>query len=134
MAFMQRLADERTRGRRWITRTGDSEEGGAMSGNPITTRGIIMEQGDIVVERLTGKHVMLLEHVNDEWICRFGDGRQENRRAFELAPSPFARVVELIAQAAGALSNVFGQLQKRLAVSPPQLLQIVQRQRRHGAG
>jgi len=105
-----------------------------MSDNPITTRGIIMEQGDIVVERLTGKHVMLLEHVNDEWICRFGDGRQENRRAFELAPSPFARVVELIAQAAGALSNVFGHLQKRLAVSPPQLLQIVQRQRRHGAG
>ena len=93
-----------------------------------------MEQGEIVVERLTGKHVVLLQHGDDEWICRFTDGRQENRRAFELAPSPFARVVELIAQAAGALSNVFGQLQKRLAVSPPQLLQIVQRQRRHGAG
>ena len=105
-----------------------------MGGNPLTTQGIIMEQGEIVVERLTGKHVMLLEHVNDEWICRFGDGRQENRRAFELAPSPFARVVELIAQAAGALSNVFGHLQKWLAMPPPQLLQIVRRQRRLGAG
>ena len=105
-----------------------------MSGNPLTTRGIIMEQGEIVVERLTGKHVMLLEQVNDEWICRFGDGRQENRRAFELAPSPFARVVEVIAQAAGAVSNVFGQLRARLAVPAPRLLQIVQRQRRHGAG
>src|SRR3989442_925574 len=132
MAFMQRLADERTRGRRWITRTGDSEEGGAMSGNPITTRGIIMEQGDIVVERLTGKHVMLLEHVNDEWICRFGDGRQENRRAFELAPSPLARVVELIAQAAGALSNVVGQIQKWLAAPAPPVLPIMRRERPRG--
>src|SRR5256712_6914384 len=114
MAFMQRLADERTQGRRWITRTTVMKEG-RMGGNPLTTQGIIMEQGEIVVERLTGKHVMLLEHVNDEWICRFGDGRQENRRAFELAPSPFPRLVDLIAQAAGALSNVFGQLQKRLA-------------------
>jgi len=35
-----------------------------------------MEQGEIVVERLTGKHVILLEQVNDEWICRFGDGRK----------------------------------------------------------
>ncbi len=96
--------------------------------------GIIMEQGQIVVERLTGKHVMLLEHVNDEWICRFGDGRQENRRQFELAPSPLARVVEVIAQAAGAVSSLFGQLQARLAVPAPQLLQIVRKQRQHGTG
>src|SRR5438477_11712872 len=123
MAFMQRLADERTRGRRWITRTGDSEEGGAMSDNPLTTRGIIMEQGDIVVERLTGKHVMLLEHVNDERICRFGDGLQENRRAVALAPSPFSRVGALIAQPAGALSHVIGAHQKRLALSLPLLVQ-----------
>src|SRR5437667_11862037 len=102
MAFMQRLADERTRGRRWITRTGDSEEGGAMSGNPLTTRRIIMEQGEIVVERLTGKHVMLLEHVNDEWICRFGDGRQEDRREVELAPESLAHGLEMIARADGA--------------------------------
>ena len=93
-----------------------------------------MEQGEIVVERLTGKHVILLEQVNDEWICRFGDGRQENRRAFELSPSPFARLVEVIAQAAGAVSNLFGQLRARLAVSPPELVQIVRRQRRHRTG
>jgi len=93
-----------------------------------------MEQGEIVVERLTGTHVMLLEQVNDEWICRFGDGRQENRRAFELAPSPFARVVEVIAQVAGGMSNFFGQLRARLAVPPPRLLQGVRRQRRHGTG
>ena len=91
-----------------------------------------MEQGEIVVERLTGTHVILLEQVNDEWICRFGDGRQENRRAFELSPSPFARVVEVIAQAAGAVSNLFGQLRARLAVPAPRLLQSVRRQRRHG--
>ena len=93
-----------------------------------------MEQGDIVVERLTGKHVVLLQHGDDEWICRFSDGRQENRRAFELAPSPFARVVELIAQVAGGLSSLLGQLQARLAVPPPRLFQIVQRQRRPGTG
>jgi len=93
-----------------------------------------MEQGEIVVERLTGKHVMLLEHVNDEWICRFGDGRQENRRAFELAPSPFARIVELTAQVAGGLSNLFGQLGGRLAVPRPRLLQSVRGQRRQASG
>ena len=93
-----------------------------------------MEQGEIVVERLTGKHVILLEQVNDEWICRFGDGRQENRRAFELSQSPFARVVEVIAQVAGAVSNLFGQIGAQLAVPAPRLLQSVRRQRRHGTG
>src|SRR5436309_16021160 len=83
--------------------------------NPLATRGGIMEQGEIVVERLTGKHVILLEKVNDKWICRFGEGRQENRRTFELAPSPLARVVELTAQVAGGLSNLFGQLRARPA-------------------
>ena len=91
-----------------------------------------MEQGEIVVERLTGTHVILLEQVNDEWICRFGDGRQENRRAFELSPSPFARIVEVITQAVGAVSNLFGQLRARLPVQAPRLLQSVRRQRRHG--
>src|SRR5436305_9423342 len=67
-----------------------------------------MEKGEIVIERLTGRHVMLLEEVDNEWICRFGDGRQENRRVFELAPSVLARVVELIAQIAGELSIAFG--------------------------
>ena len=105
-----------------------------MIGSPLATQGIIMEQGQIVVERLTGTHVLLLEQVNDEWICRFGDGRQENRRQFELAPSPLARVVEVVAQAAGAVSTLLGQLQARLAVPPPRLLQIVRRQSRHGTG
>jgi hypothetical protein len=92
-----------------------------------------MEQGQIVVERLTGRHVMLLEHVNDEWICRFSDGRQENRRLFELAPSPVARAVELFARGAGGLSILFGQVQAWLVPSP-RLLQLVRGQRRHGAG
>jgi len=104
-----------------------------MSTNLLATQGEHhMKQGQIVVERLTGTHVLLLEQVNDEWICRFGDGRQENRRVFELAPSAFGRVAELIAQAAGELSNFFGQLRTRLAVPPPQLLQTVRGQRRHG--
>ena len=93
-----------------------------------------MEKGEIVIERLTGRHVMLLEEVDNEWICRFGDGRQENRRVFEPAPSVLARVVELIAQIAGELSIAFGRLQEWLAVPPPRFLQIVRGQRRRGAG
>ena len=90
-----------------------------------------MDVGDIVVERLTGKHLMLLEHANDEWICRFSDGRQENRRGFELMPSPLAYGVELIAQFVGQVSIGLGQLQAWLIVPPPRLLRMVQRQRRY---
>ena len=93
-----------------------------------------MEKGEIVIERLTGRHVMLLEQVDNEWICRFADGRQENRRVFELAPSALARVVELTATIAGDLSIAFGRPQEWLAVPPPRFLQIVRGRRRRGTG
>jgi hypothetical protein len=91
-----------------------------------------MDQGDIVVERLTGKHVILLESVDREWVCRFADGRQENRRAFELAPSPLARFIEWSAVAAGGMAALFGWIQGGLAVAVPPPLALVTR-RRHEA-
>lgn len=90
-----------------------------------------MEQGEIVIERLTGKHVILLDSVDHEWICRFADGRQENRRMFELAPSPIARTIEWSATVAGGLAGLFGWIQSGLAVvAVPQPLRLVGRRPR----
>ena len=89
-----------------------------------------MEQGEIVVERLTGKHVILLDETNHEWVCRFADGRSENRRPFELAPSPLARMIEWSAVMAGGLAAVFAWVQAGLAVAVPPPLALVGRRRR----
>ena len=42
------------------------------------------QRGDIVVERLTGKRVIVIKVAGDEIMCRFDDGRKEERFAFEL--------------------------------------------------
>ena len=48
-------------------------------------------RGDIVVERLTGKRAIVIKIAGDDEVtCRFGDGRLEDRYAFELEASvPF---------------------------------------------
>ena len=42
------------------------------------------QRGDIVVERLTGKHVIVIKVAGDEVTCRFDNGRLEERFSFEL--------------------------------------------------
>jgi hypothetical protein len=42
------------------------------------------QRGDIVVERLTGKRLIVIKVAGDEITCRFDDGRKEERFAFEL--------------------------------------------------
>ena len=54
------------------------------------------KRGEIVVERLTGHRVMVIDVVSPEEItCRFADGRLEDRFTFEVEPllSPFASLV-----------------------------------------
>jgi len=54
------------------------------------------QRGEIVVERLTGKRAMVVRVVGPEVvICRFTDGRLEERFAFELEPllSPLGSLV-----------------------------------------
>ena len=47
-----------------------------------------LARGDIVVERLTGTHVMVIHAAptGDDLTVRFPDGRLEDRYSFELAP------------------------------------------------
>ena len=45
------------------------------------------QRGDIVLERLTGKRVIVIKVAGDEIMCRFDDGRMEERFAFELESS-----------------------------------------------
>ncbi|HUE29501.1 MAG TPA: hypothetical protein VMR79_01430 [Verrucomicrobiae bacterium] len=42
------------------------------------------QRGDIVMERLTGRRVIVIKVADDEITCRFDDGRMEDRFAFEL--------------------------------------------------
>jgi hypothetical protein len=45
----------------------------------------MLQRGDIVVERLTGKRAIVINVASpDEVTCRFGDGRLEDRFVFEL--------------------------------------------------
>src|SRR5213078_2020267 len=57
------------------------------------------QRGDIVVERLTGKRVIVIKVAGDEIMCRFDDGRKEERFAFELesSTSAFGAFLSLIA-------------------------------------
>ena len=56
-------------------------------------------RGDIVVERLTGKRLIVINVAGDEITCRFEDGRKEERFAFELesSTSAFGAFLSLIA-------------------------------------
>ena len=48
----------------------------------------MVQRGDIVVERLTGKRaIVILVASAEEVTCRFGDGRLEDRYTFELEPA-----------------------------------------------
>jgi hypothetical protein len=49
----------------------------------------MVKRGDIVVERLTGRRAIVIRvsGPEDEVTCRFGDGRLEERYAFELEPA-----------------------------------------------
>jgi hypothetical protein len=56
----------------------------------------MLQRGEIVVERLTGNRVMVIDVVSPEEItCRFADGRLEDRFTFEVEPplSPFPSLV-----------------------------------------
>ena len=45
----------------------------------------MLQRGDIVVERLTGRRTMVIHVANPEEVtCRFDDGRLEDRFVFEL--------------------------------------------------
>jgi len=46
----------------------------------------MLERGDIVVERLTGKRAIVINVAGEEIRCRFGDGRIDERFDFELEP------------------------------------------------
>lgn len=50
----------------------------------------MLQRGDFVVERLTGKRAIVIQVGSPEEItCRFADGRLEDRFTFELEP-PFS--------------------------------------------
>ena len=52
------------------------------------------QPGDIVVERLTGNRAIVIRVVSpEEIICRFSDGRLEERFTFELDLLPLASLV-----------------------------------------
>src|SRR6266478_815462 len=58
-------------------------------GCDVNERPAMPQPGDIVVERLTGNRAIMIRVVSsEEMICRFGDGRFEERFAFELEPPP----------------------------------------------
>lgn len=49
----------------------------------------MLQRGDIVVERLTAKRAIVIQVASpEEFTCRFGDGRLEDRYDFELEPVP----------------------------------------------
>jgi hypothetical protein len=47
-----------------------------------------LERGEIVVERLTGTRVIIINATADELTVRFPDGRLEDRFAFEVEHPP----------------------------------------------
>jgi len=58
----------------------------------------MIQRGDIVVERLTGRRAMVIQVAGEELTCRFADGRPEDRFAFEVEPAltPLASLLALI--------------------------------------
>ena len=64
----------------------------------------MLNRGDIVVERLTGKRAIVIAVVDTEEVtCRFADGRFDNRYAFELEP-----VVPLVSSLLSFIIAFFG--------------------------
>jgi hypothetical protein len=57
------------------------------------------QPGDIVIERLTGKRLIVIKMKGDEIECRFDNGRTEDRYAFELE-QPTSALGTLLALAA----------------------------------
>ena len=47
----------------------------------------MLQRGDIVVERLTGRRAMVIQVAGEELTCRFSDGRLEDRFVFEVEPA-----------------------------------------------
>src|SRR3989440_8662445 len=71
-------------------------------GCDVNERPAMPQPGDIVVERLTGNRAIVIRAVSpEEMICRFGDGRFEERFTFELErpPSPFGSLVSFLVSA-----------------------------------
>src|SRR5437667_12886881 len=67
--------------------------GASYGGDPVLKRPTMLQPGDIVVERVTGNRAIVIRVVSpEETICRFGDGRFEERFAFELELPPSAVV------------------------------------------
>lgn len=46
----------------------------------------MLQRGDIVVERLTGRRAIVIQVSGEEIRCRFPDGRLEDRYTFEVEP------------------------------------------------
>jgi hypothetical protein len=54
------------------------------------------QAGDIVVERLTGTRAIVIRVVSpEEIVCRFADGRLEERFTFELDQLPLASLISV---------------------------------------
>jgi hypothetical protein len=47
----------------------------------------MLQRGDIVVERLTGRRAIVIQVSGEEMTCRFPDGRLEDRFQFEVEPA-----------------------------------------------
>src|SRR5207249_8304755 len=70
--------------------------GASYGGDPVLKRPTMLQPGDIVVERVTGNRAIVIRVVSpEETICRFGDGRFEERFTFELElpPSPLVSLL-----------------------------------------
>ncbi len=47
----------------------------------------MLQRGDIIVERLTGRRAIVIQVSGEEIRCRFPDGRLEDRFTFEVEPA-----------------------------------------------
>ena len=67
----------------------------------------MLQRGDIVVERLTGRRAMVIAVMGDQITCRFADGRLEDRYTFEVE-API-----------GLLESLLAAVMSLLALRPP---------------
>ena len=77
------------------------------------------QPGDIVIERLTGNRALVIRVVSpEETICRFVDGRFEERFTFELElpPSP---LVSLLSFSVSSFLSWFRQSPAASVTEPP---------------
>ncbi len=79
------------------------------------------QRGEIVVERLTGQHAIVIHVVSvDEVTCRFADGRLEDRFTFELEP-PLSPLGSLVAFFLSGILHRLRVTSSSLAKDRPQL-------------